>query len=284
MKNQILIIYNDQKQNALSLFPNVVSYLEQRGYSVVVKISGEEDFVKNGEILKAESLLLLITIGGDGTVLGAARDFPNIPILALNAGSVGFITETPLDKWEFALAEFLAGKSQVTSHLMFEAVLYREDAILYKQIGLNEISINSNGISRLVDLFVVVNESSLGRFRADGVLISTPTGSTAYSAAAGGPVLAPLVDAFIINPVCPFSLSSRAVVVDGNSVITVFVEPHQRTKLNLTIDGQVGFDLKSKDKLVIKRASVNCLIIKNPNRNFFSVLREKLHWSGGSND
>lgn len=284
MKNQILIIYNDQKQNALSLFPNVVSYLEQRGYSVVVKISGEEDFVKNGEILKAESLLLLITIGGDGTVLGAARDFPNIPILALNAGSVGFITETPLDRWEFALAEFLAGKSQVTSHLMFEAVLYREDAILYKQIGLNEISINSNGISRLVDLFVVVNESSLGRFRADGVLISTPTGSTAYSAAAGGPVLAPLVDAFIINPVCPFSLSSRAVVVDGNSVITVFVEPHQRTKLNLTIDGQVGFDLKSKDKLVIKRASVNCLIIKNPNRNFFSVLREKLHWSGGSND
>lgn len=284
MKNQVLIIYNSQKENAINLYSKVESYLEGKGYTVIVKISGHQDYKKNGDKLNAESILLLITIGGDGTVLGAARDFPNIPILALNAGSVGFITQTPLDMWQSALDEFLEGKSEIASHLMFEATLYRDEKVVCSQIGLNEVSINSNGISRLVDLLVEVNDSSLGRFRADGVLISTPTGSTAYSAAAGGPVLAPLVNAFIINPVCPFSLSSRAVVVEGDSIITVFIEPHQRTKLNLTIDGQVGFDLMANDKLVVKRASVNCSIIKNKSRNFFSVLREKLHWSGGHND
>lgn len=278
-RKTIVIAYNDQKAHVVELAEQISSYVSGQGYEY---FSFPRKKLEKGANINAENLFLIISIGGDGTVLSLARNFPNIPILALNAGSVGFITETPMSDWREAFDDFCGGAAKISSRLMLHARIYREDQMVFDQIGLNEIVISAEGIARLVDLFVQVDEDAVGRFRADGVLVSTSTGSTAYSAAAGGPVLSPEMEAFIINPICPFSLSGRPIVVNGDRKIYILVEPNQRTSLNVTVDGQVEFGLQPLDRIFIQKAIYKCQIVQCKNRNFFEVLREKLHWSGGS--
>lgn len=277
----IMIVYNESKPHACQLAKEIDRFVSKMGYQTTLEISGTPH-KKKFPVSKAKNLFLVISIGGDGTVLGVARDYLGVPILALGAGRVGFITEVPMAKWKESLLAFCEGKSQMSPHLMFEVALYREGKLLFKEYGLNEMVVASKEISRLVDLSVEVDEIALGQFRADGVLVATPTGSTAYNAAAGGPVLAPGVEAFVINPKCAFSLSSRAVVVAGKCKIKIEVTPLQRTSLNLTVDGQIMHDLEPNDIMMVKRSRYNCNIIKYPDRNFYQVLREKLHWSGGN--
>lgn len=277
----IIIVYNQTKPHACQLAKEIHQFVSLSGFSATMEIAGSQKR-KTDKELKAKSLFLVISIGGDGTALGVARDYPSVPILALGAGRVGFITEVPTDDWKTAFLRFCEGKAELNRHLMFEVLLYRQGKLIFKERGLNEMVVGSKEISRLVDLLVQVDEDELGQFRADGVLIATPTGSTAYNAAAGGPVLSPGVEAFVINPKCPFSLSGRAVVVGGKCKIKIEVAKQQRTALNLTIDGQVMHDLEPADVMIVKRFRYNCNIVKYPDRNFYQVLREKLHWSGGN--
>jgi len=149
-----------------------------------------------------------------------------------------------------------------------------------KYIALNDAVICSDGISKIVKLKINLSNISLGKYRADGVIISSPTGSTAYSAAAGGPILDPRIEAMIINPICPFTLSNRPIVVNGKEIINIIVEKKQRTNLRLTIDGQLDYPLVQGDEVSFKKYVKKAMIIHSDKRDFFEVLREKLNWSG----
>lgn len=280
-KEAVLIVYNQHKSHAFELAGEISKYLLENEYRVK-SIPAKKEIQRNP--FEISELFLIITIGGDGTVLGVTRAFIGVPILTLNAGSVGFITETPMQQWQEGFEQFCCGEATISSRIMLDVSINRGSEKMFQSVGLNDVVISSQGISRLVDLFVQVDQHSLGRFRADGVIIATPTGSTAYSAAAGGPVLYPEMEAFVITPICPFSLSSRAVVVSSDKRITILVEPEQRTSLNLTVDGQVLFSLEPNDKIEIVQSSQPCRIVQCKEKNFFEVLREKLHWSGGPND
>jgi NAD+ kinase len=148
-------------------------------------------------------------------------------------------------------------------------------------MGLNDAVISASGISKIVKLSVRLSDTPLGRYRADGIIVATPTGSTAYSAAAGGPILHPEMDAMILNPICPFTLSHRPIVVPHDEEIVVEVEEEQRTGLMMTVDGQSEFPLKPDDRIVIRASEEKARIVRSNKRTFYEVLRTKLNWSGG---
>ncbi|MDA3941856.1 MAG: NAD(+)/NADH kinase, partial [Spirochaetia bacterium] len=148
---------------------------------------------------------------------------------------------------------------------------------------LNDSVNSSNGISNIIKLTLQINETDLGKYRADGIIVATPTGSTAYSISAGGPILDPEMEALIINPICPFTLSNRPIVVSGNEVVTITVEEGQRTDVILSVDGQDAYPLKSGDKIIVERSQTKALLIRSDKRNFYDILRSKLNWSGGAN-
>ncbi|MFA5468695.1 MAG: NAD(+)/NADH kinase, partial [Sphaerochaetaceae bacterium] len=147
--------------------------------------------------------------------------------------------------------------------------------------GLNETTLSASGISKMVCLDLFINGTNTGQIRSDGIIVATPTGSTAYSLAAGGPILDVDLDALIINPVCPFTLSNRPLVITGEDVVLIKVREGQKTQVSLTIDGQVLFPLEEGDEVVIEKARSKALIIASPQRNYYEVIRDKLNWSGG---
>jgi NAD+ kinase len=228
---------------------------------------------------------IAITMGGDGTLLHCARILAgaDIPILGVNAGDFGFITEISKDEWIEAYEEYLAGKLEVSRRVMFNADVTREGSSIVSFRGLNDAVIRSSSVSRIIRLRVFLSKTYIGRYRADGVILATPTGSTAYSMAAGGPILHPEMDAFILNPICPFTLSNRAIIIPGDESLEIEIEREQRAGIMLTIDGQDVFQLTPGDRVVVKKSSKCCLIIRSNKRNFYEVLRTKLNWAGEPN-
>jgi NAD+ kinase len=148
---------------------------------------------------------------------------------------------------------------------------------------MNDAVISGSGISKIVRLNVMLNKTSLGQYLADGIIVSTPTGSTAYSVAAGGPILDPEIEAFILNPICPFTLSNRPIVVSGTDVIFINVEREQRAEVILSIDGQEVIPLEKGDNVIFEKSRSKVLLVRSDRRNFYEVLRSKLNWSGGTN-
>jgi NAD+ kinase len=230
----------------------------------------------------------VFSLGGDGTVLYAARLFSplNVPILPVNMGTLGFISAV---EQADALRLFgaWAEKSALPSRrLMIEVSVERDGELMFISPALNDAVISSDGISKLIRLGVSSGEEPLdmGDFRSDGLIVATATGSTAYSSAAGGPLLDPEMEALIINPICPFTLANRPIVVmanDRRKKVTVHVEREQRSGVLLTIDGQVTKKLLPDDRVIITRAPYKALLVGAGRRNFFQALRGKLSWSGG---
>lgn len=277
----VILIVNLLKDNAPALRDEILNFLESRGVTFEV-------YTYKGQPLKPEvkNADLAIALGGDGTVLFTARHLAplGIPIMAVNLGDFGFITEISQSEWLDAFLKFEVGALTVAKRLMLDVQVFRDDKPLESFLGLNDTVISAEGISKLIRLRVDLKETYLGLYRADGIIVATPTGSTAYSAAAGGPLLAPEMEAMIINPICPFTLSNRPIVVEGEEEIIVTVEKRQRTKVILTIDGQKSISLEPGDKIVYKRAPFKALIVRSDQRNFFEVIRKKLKWSGGPDD
>lgn len=223
---------------------------------------------------------LAITLGGDGTVLCASRILSphSTPILPINLGTFGFITEIEASEWQEAIEQYETGTLVVATRILLEVTVLRDKSELHRFVGLNEAVISSSGVAKLVNLSVSIRDQVLGAYRADGLIIATPTGSTAYSVAAGGPVLHPEMDAFIINPVCPFTLSHRPLVVPGNELLTVHIAENQRTEIIVTVDGQKAIPLQPNDTLTISSYNERAHIIRSPNRNFYDILCGKLGW------
>ncbi len=276
-----LLVANCLKEKAESLISDIGSYLqEHRIFYTVNRITGKPDISSFSEENAAD---IVFSLGGDGTVLYTARALAglNVPILAVNIGSLGFITEVTLDEWKEAFEKYRSGILGLSERVLVNVSVERRGEIVREFEGLNDAVVASDGISKVVRLSVDISDTPVGKYRADGIIVSTPTGSTAYSAAAGGPILDPEMEALVLNPICPFTLSNRTIVVNGDRCITILVEKDQRTRIILTMDGQIVFPLEPEDKLHIRRSSRKVSLIRSDKRNFYEVLRTKLNWSGG---
>jgi NAD+ kinase len=273
-----LIVVNMAKEEASSIAAEIKKYLSDNGVSTEVhRYSG-----KSGEY-SVKGCDVAFSLGGDGTVLYCSRLLGShgVPIIAVNIGDFGFITEVSKDEWQRVFEQYRRGNLGISERIMIETTVYRAGKVISVRYGLNDSVIASAGISKVVRLRVDVGDTALGRYRADGVIVATPTGSTAYSAAAGGPILAPEMDALILNPICPFTLSNRPLVLPGDSPVFVTIEEKQRTEIVLTVDGQDVIALEEGDKLKLQRGDARLKIVRSDRRNFYEVLRSKLNWSGG---
>jgi len=231
-----------------------------------------------------------ISLGGDGTVLSAARTMAplNIPIFPVNLGTFGFIAEVPPLEWREVFYRWLNGKTVLSRRLMLELCVERRGKEFYRGCCLNDVVISSYGIAKIIDLKVSYSENNksdflkLGSYRSDGLIVSTPTGSTAHSVAAGGPIVDPELEALILNPICPFTLSHRPMVLPAGETVLVEVEKSQRSGVILSVDGQVIVKLKGGDRVYLKKAPYHCLLITSGRGGFYEALRTKLSWAGGS--
>ncbi len=275
--SSVFIIANGMKKESRELSLEIEKYLGGLGIScsTVSTESGEE------ELAVPLNTDLVITLGGDGTVLCAARavNEMGIPILPVNLGTFGYITEVGKDEWKEALGYFIEHGSNISRRLMLRVTVHRGGRRVWQASALNEAVISSAGIAKVISLDLLLDRTKAGSFRADGMIIATPTGSTGYSLAAGGPILDADMSAIIITPVCPFTLSNRPLVTSGK-VVTLGVRKGQRTDLLLTVDGQLFFPLEEDDTITVEKSRSRALLVKSLRRNFTEVIRDKLHWSG----
>jgi NAD+ kinase len=266
-----------------SVAPPLLAWLRERSIAVCVDTETEGCLATSVKALPRESLSdeieLLIVLGGDGTLLSAARALNNhkIPILAVNLGGLGFMTSVTLEEMYPLLEQVLAGNYRTTERMMLEAEIFHSGKPAERQSALNDAVANKGALARMLDFDVLVDDEHVGRYRADGIIVATPTGSTAYSLAAGGPIVDPTIDAFVITPICPHMLTNRPLVIPGSAKIDLdFAAAAQ--PVYLTIDGQIGFQLEAHDRVTIKQSSNRVTLVRPPTKTYFEVLRSKLRW------
>ena len=277
MRNCIIVI-NKYREAAYSIADDIASFLEHNGVSVSRTVFGSQQ-----ENCDFSSFDFAVTLGGDGTVLYAARKCAplGIPVFPVNLGEFGFIAGISPSDWQSPMSEFLAGKMRLDSRMMLVTDVVRNGKTVYTSSSLNDAVMKIAGSAKLAELDVVCNGYSLGRFRSDGIITATPTGSTAYSAAAGGPIADPLLDVIVFSPICPFSLSNRPLVLSGDSVLKVTVKDSRGADILLTCDGQESFTLKTEDVVVVRRNEKEVQLAGCGKNEFYDALRSKLNWSGG---
>jgi NAD+ kinase len=221
---------------------------------------------------------LLVVLGGDGTLLSMARAIGDlgVPILGVNLGGLGFLTATTLDEMRPALEAVVAGRMAIEERMLLAARLVRGDYTIGEYSALNDVVITKSAMSRIVDLAVSIGGRHATAYRADGLIISTPTGSTAYNLSTGGPILFPTMDAVVLTPIAPHTLSNRPIVIPGAERIEVTLLDDQ--DVMLTMDGQVGVPLRERDTVEVQKATARIRLLRFPQKDFFSVLRTKLKW------
>jgi NAD+ kinase len=277
------IISRPRRSNLTEVVPSLLSWLEDRGIHVVYDQETATSLAEPSEGRSREQVAaasdLLLVLGGDGTLLAAARVAAprGIPILPINMGSLGFLTSFMLEELYPALEDILAGRLTMSERVMLHAELQRGDKILDKQTVLNEVVINKGALARMIELELSIDRDFVCRYRADGLIVASPTGSTAYSLSAGGPIVHPSVESFIITPICPHTLSDRPLVVGDTSIIEVKLSAGTESVF-LTLDGQKGIPLQATDRVRISRAHQLLKLIQTPNKSYFEILRNKLKW------
>lgn len=222
---------------------------------------------------------MIIVLGGDGTLLSVARQVwnKNIPILGVNLGGLGFLTEITLDELYRVLERVIQDDFEINEREVLNAAVIRRGEPIAEFTVLNDAVINKGALARIIDLETTINGEYLSTFRSDGLIISTPTGSTAYNLSAGGPIVYPSLHTIIITPICPHTLTIRPIIIPDDVKIRATLKSRSEEVL-LTLDGQQGFTLEFEDVLEVKKAEGRILLIKSPYRHYFQLLREKLKW------
>jgi NAD+ kinase len=222
---------------------------------------------------------LLIVLGGDGTLLSAARLAAErkVPILPVNLGGLGFLTTVSQDETYSILEEIFAGRHRVSERVMLEAEVVRGGAVIRRQIALNDAVLNKAALARIMDLELRVDGEYVTTYKADGLILSTPTGSTAYSLAADGPIVYPTVEAFIVTPICPHTLTNRPLVIPDSALIEVDFKAEDDAVF-LTLDGQVGIELLRGDHVRVRKAAQKLLLVRPAKKTYYQILRSKLKW------
>ncbi len=222
---------------------------------------------------------LLIVLGGDGTLLSVARlvDDRRTPILGINLGSLGFLTEITRDEIVPVLTRLMAGELTVSERLRLDVVIRRDGVELARHRVLNDLVINKGALARIIDMEAWVDDTYLTTFKADGLIVATPTGSTAYNLAAGGPIISPALHCLVISPICPHMLTNRPIIVSDEALIRIEVK-FQDEDVALTADGQIGMPLHGGDVVEIRRSIHPALLVLSPTRDYYQILRTKLRW------
>jgi len=260
----------------------IVAWLRAQGTRVFIDQSSAQEYSDSCTVLPAEefasTLDLVAVFGGDGTFLYGARlvGGSGVPILGVNLGSLGFLTEVNLEDLYPAFELVLSGEYQLEERMLLQIEVIRDERLLSRHLALNDAVINKGALARMIEFEAIVNSQLVTVTRADGLIIATPTGSTAYSLSAGGPILYPTLGAVLITPICPHTFTNRPVVVPEEAVVEVLL--HHGQDVMLTVDGQVGTPLETRDRLKIRKASQTLRLIQPKGSTFFSLLREKLKW------
>jgi NAD+ kinase len=276
------IISKPEVKEGERIVPELLGWLESRGVACrldreTAQYAGRRESLPREEV--PEGCQLVIVLGGDGTLLSAARAIAGrqTPLFAVNLGGLGFLTAITIDELYPELERALRNEHRVAKRRMLACEVHRDGAVVSAYEALNDVVITKAHIARMIDLDCHVDAHFVCRYKSDGLIVSTPTGSTAYSLSAGGPIVFPSVAALCITPICPHTLTNRPVIVSDSSVIQI-VNLAEDEVAYLTIDGQVGEPLKRRD-LVVCRSSQNWLhLIRPPRMLFFDVLRQKLKW------
>ncbi|MCH8157775.1 MAG: NAD(+)/NADH kinase [Nitrospinae bacterium] len=286
MKN-IGVFCKPKAPTGKKILHELVRWLRDRDYNACMDrdtaaIIDETSSLEKDEIPRQTDLL--IVLGGDGTLLSVARiaHAHDVPILAINLGSLGFLTEVSLQELYPSLENVLAGKFDVEHRMLLNARLWRNDKKVGDHNVLNDVVINKGVVARVVNLQVLVDGQYMTSYRADGLIIATPTGSTAYSLSAGGPIIHPSMQALVLSPICPLTLTNRPILVPDHSIIQVKLTTTNEN-VRVTLDGQEGWDMQTGDTLEIKKTQTTLKLIPAPNKNYYQILRQKLHW-GTPND
>ena len=283
---RIGIVVKPKHENALPALKELISFLKSEKVRFHVDPSGAELLAAGVPMAERESLPkrsdIIIVLGGDGTLLAAARHIPprKIPLLGINLGRVGFLTEIPANERVGARKLFLEGKAQVQERMMLEASILRKGKRIAGYRCLNDAVITKGALARIVPMKVATNSGLVADVFADGLIVSTPTGSTAYNLAAGGPIVMPGLNALIMTPLCPQTLSLRPTVLPSDETVDITIVGNPE-EVFLTSDGQMGSPLTPMDKVVIRRSPDSISLVMNPRMDYFSLLRDKLGWAGG---
>ena len=282
------IIVKPHQPDALKTVCSVVEWLAERSIAVVSgpEIDRERIEQQTGcsvtalthEELAASADLMLV-LGGDGTMIATARMIGDteVPVLGVNYGGLGYLAEFRVEELYTALQSILEGNYRLDTRVMLAVQLMRGDEEVTRTRVLNDAVINKSALARIIEIEAYLNQQFVNSFRADGLIVSTPTGSTAYNLSAGGPVIYPSMNAVVITPICPFTLSNRPLVVPDDAVIELCLKTREE-EVALTLDGQVGFPLQVEDRVIIRKSRTTFNLVQPMNRNYFEVLRDKLRW------
>jgi NAD+ kinase len=273
------LVVNLRKARGRRFIQMLVEWFKQRGVDVILPQTSEsEELLYECPVIEfLEDVDVIITLGGDGTLLGVARQVADkgIPILGVNLGQLGFLTDLEVPDLFSSLEKLLSGDYQVEPRMMLSAEVQQKGSSNASFIALNDVVISKGPISRIIRMETYIGNDFLATYRADGIIISSPTGSTAYSLSAGGPIVAPDLEVMIVTPICPHTLYDRPFILPDNQEVKIVLRSNS-PEVMLTIDGQIGYPLQKNDCVCIHRANVYTNLIKIKKRSFAEVLRLKL--------
>ena len=276
------LVANTEKESTAEYVILLKEWLEERGVEVFVEAEiAAKSAIRGGLTWDdlARKTQLVAVLGGDGTMLRTARYMAkhNVPIVGINMGSFGYLTEVNLQEMHSAMELILRGNYLTEKRMMLDVAISRGKTIINAGTVLNDVIINRGNLSRIVELETTINNKYLTTYKADGLIISTPTGSTAYSLSAGGPIVYPEKDLIIINPICPHTLTNRPLIIPENSDLQVKLWSKERGA-TLTLDGQESYRLRSGDLIAVKKSNYTTKLVLSPHRSYWEILRSKLGW------
>ena len=286
--DSIGLIVNYKKEKTQETACRIIDWLNSKKLKVRIEGNMGKELGKEELNCPIERFLkevdLIISLGGDGTLLRAARlaAVEDIPVFGVNLGGLGFLTQIGINDLEKSLEKLYQGRYFLDERMMLNCTVKRRGEEIGKFTALNDVVIGKGAFARIICLATYINNDYVITYSADGLVVSTSTGSTAYSLSAGGPILNPNINSIILTPICPHTLSARPLIIGENDQVKIKLESSEE-KVMVTIDGQEGFVLKPKDEVMIKRSEHKARLITFKEKSFYAILREKLRWSGQIN-
>jgi NAD+ kinase len=278
------IVSKPMKEIVCGVVPALLAWLREHKIRTLVDNETRDCIDAGIEGTPRESLAdkvdLLVVLGGDGTLLSAARALGghSVPILGVNLGGLGFLTSVTLGELYPVLEQVIAGNYRTSDRMMLQATVLHDGQATDPHLALNDAVVNKQAMARMLDFDVYVDKNHVGRYRADGLIVATPTGSTAYSLAAGGPIVHPDLDVLVVTPICPHMLTNRPLVVPGASEVGVDFSAADEPAY-LTLDGQTGAQLGLNHRITVTKSENKVKLVRPSDKTYFEILRSKLRWS-----
>ena len=276
------LISKPKKEDICAVAPGLLAWFEKHGLRAVLDLETARCLDRRDGVPREQippQVDLLVVLGGDGTMLAAVRlvEKHPIPILGVNLGHLGFLTEITVEEMPQVLEDVLAGRHKTSRRAMLEAELERSGGRIAAYRALNDVVLHKAAIARMVELEFSIDSGFVSHIRGDGLIVATPTGSTAYSLSAGGPIVSPTADVMVITPIAPHMLTNRPLVIPGSSQVEIVLSAADE-RAYVTVDGQVGEEARPGDHLRVRRAERGVELVVSPRRDYFAVLRDKLRW------